>query len=57
MDYTGTRPMTNIAQIDAGTGHTCVRKSDATARCFGENGEGELGDGTKTTRHFPVLVG
>jgi alpha-tubulin suppressor-like RCC1 family protein len=57
MDYTGAHPMTNIAQIDAGTGHTCVRKSDATARCFGENGEGELGDGTKTTRHFPVLVG
>jgi alpha-tubulin suppressor-like RCC1 family protein len=57
MDSTGAHPMTGVAQIDAGTGHTCVRKSDSTARCFGENGEGELGDGTKTTRHFPVLVG
>jgi alpha-tubulin suppressor-like RCC1 family protein len=57
MDYTGTRSMPSVAKIVAGTGHTCVRKSDGTARCFGENGEGELGNGTRTTHHFPVGVG
>jgi alpha-tubulin suppressor-like RCC1 family protein len=56
MNSTGSQPLTNIAQIDAGTGHTCARMSGGTARCFGENAEGELGDGTTTTRHFPVLV-
>jgi hypothetical protein len=56
MDSTGTQPLTNVAEIETGIGHTCVRMSDATARCFGENGEGELGDGTKTTSHFPVTV-
>ena len=57
MDSTGSQPITNVTQISTGLGHTCVRKSNATAQCLGENGEGEVGDGTNATRHFPVPVG
>jgi alpha-tubulin suppressor-like RCC1 family protein len=57
MDSTGSRPIMNLTQIRAGLGHTCVRMSNGTAQCFGENAEGELGDGTTTARHFPVVVG
>jgi alpha-tubulin suppressor-like RCC1 family protein len=57
MDPTGTQTLTNIAQIDAGTGHNCVRMSNGTAASFGENAEGELGDGSTTNSHFPVGVG
>jgi alpha-tubulin suppressor-like RCC1 family protein len=57
MNSTGSQPLRNIAQIDAGTAHTCVRMSDGTAGSFGENAEGELGDGTTTQSHFVVAVG
>ncbi len=57
MDSTGTRTMAGVAQISAGRGHTCVLKSDGTARCFGESGEGEMGNGTRGTRHFATRVG
>ena len=57
MDTTGSQRMRDVTQISTGTGHTCVRKGDGTAQCFGENGEGELGDGTRTSRHFAVTVG
>jgi alpha-tubulin suppressor-like RCC1 family protein len=56
MDSTGSQPLRNVTQVSTGVGHTCVLESDHTVRCFGENGEGELGDGTRTSRHFPVSV-
>ena len=44
-------------QLKAGELHTCgVRYSDRTAYCWGDNGKGELGDGTTTTRLKPVPV-
>ena len=36
--------------------HTCALLRDAQAMCWGLNGDGELGDGTLTTRHAPVAV-
>ncbi len=36
----------NAATIAAGNGHSCARRPDGTARCWGRNTEGELGDGT-----------
>jgi alpha-tubulin suppressor-like RCC1 family protein len=37
--------------------HTCaLAKSDHRAFCWGYNGNGQLGDGTKTERHAPVAV-
>src|SRR3954462_15008993 len=44
-----------FAQISAGTEHTCAVTTDSKAYCWGENGSGELGDGTTTSRTTPVL--
>ncbi len=38
--------LTDIVSIDAGTFHTCAVLADGTARCWGWNGNGELGNGT-----------
>lgn len=36
--------------------HTCAVLGDGTARCWGCNKNGQLGDGTTTDRRVPVLV-
>jgi alpha-tubulin suppressor-like RCC1 family protein len=38
-------------------GTTCAVKSDGTLWCWGYNGDGQLGDGTKSTRYTPARVG
>ena len=43
-------------QLAAGTEHTCGLTSDGTAYCWGSNANGQLGDGTTTTRNAPVAV-
>ena len=35
---------------------SCARAADGTARCWGRNGNGQLGDGTTTDRPAPVTV-
>ena len=57
----GTATLVHIAQITTGGGssggdHTCVRLLAKTALCWGGNTFGQLGDGTKVTRHRPVIV-
>jgi len=37
-------------EVRAGDSFTCARLDDASVRCWGANGEGELGIGTSTTR-------
>ncbi len=37
--------------------HACALIGDGTARCWGENGTGQLGDGTTSQRNAPVAVG
>ncbi|MBL8777222.1 MAG: hypothetical protein JNK12_14865 [Acidimicrobiales bacterium] len=52
----GTGPLTNVTQLAAGSNHTCALLGDGTVRCFGENGQGQIGDGTTTARLLPKLV-
>jgi alpha-tubulin suppressor-like RCC1 family protein len=43
-------------EIAAGGAHVCVRMSDGTARCWGENAKGQLGDGTTVKRATPAPI-
>jgi len=52
----GVSVLSGVAQISAGEESTCVRLTDGTARCWGSNGNGRLGDGTIDNRLNPVEV-
>jgi len=43
-------------QISAGGFHSCALLADTTIRCWGNNVEGALGDGTNTDSNTPVAV-
>jgi alpha-tubulin suppressor-like RCC1 family protein len=47
----------NVTGIAVGDYHTCARIADGTARCWGSNSTGALGDGTTKDSPFPVQVG
>lgn len=47
---------TETPRIAAGDGHTCVLTSAGGVRCWGNNSDGELGDGTNEDRPTPVNV-
>ena len=48
--------LSNAVAIAAGDHHTCALLGDGTARCWGDNSNGQLGDNTTTDRHTPVTV-
>jgi alpha-tubulin suppressor-like RCC1 family protein len=48
--------ITNAISITAGAEHTCAVLADGTARCWGRNDAGQLGDGTTTDRSTPTPV-
>ncbi len=52
----GTGSLTGVSRIVTGRVHTCARLSDGTARCWGANANGQIGDGTTTQRLLPVVV-
>jgi alpha-tubulin suppressor-like RCC1 family protein len=43
-----------VEQVVVGQSASCARLTDGTARCWGLNNFGQLGDGTMTTRATPV---
>ncbi|PKN23654.1 MAG: hypothetical protein CVU65_13865 [Deltaproteobacteria bacterium HGW-Deltaproteobacteria-22] len=47
---------TGVTAISAGMYHTCVIKTDGSVWCWGNNGMGQLGDGTTTARLVPTAV-
>lgn len=42
--------------VTAGDFSTCGLRTDGAAWCWGRNDAGQLGDGTRTERHAPVVV-
>ena len=49
--------ITNATQITVSGDHTCALLADATVKCWGSNGYGELGDPTRVTNSStPVAV-
>jgi alpha-tubulin suppressor-like RCC1 family protein len=48
--------LTGVRAMDGGTSHTCVLFIDGTVKCWGENDQGQLGDGTFTYSATPVAV-
>jgi alpha-tubulin suppressor-like RCC1 family protein len=46
----------NIRTLDGGINHTVALIADGTARAWGNNQFGQLGDGTTTQRTLPVTV-
>jgi len=47
---------TNVSAISAGDYYMAARKLDGTVWAWGDNGSGQLGDGTTIERHTPVQV-
>ena len=46
----------NIWQLDSGGSHTCARRADGRALCWGTNARGQLGDGTTADHDTPAVV-
>ena len=52
----GPGALTNVTALDLGASGACARLSNGQARCWGLNTEGQVGDGTRTTRPRPKPV-
>jgi alpha-tubulin suppressor-like RCC1 family protein len=48
--------LTEVVELSAGDNHTCARRRDGGVRCWGDNGVGQLGDGTSALRRAPVAA-
>jgi alpha-tubulin suppressor-like RCC1 family protein len=47
---------TGVASVSTGVAHSCAVTGGGSARCWGDNSSGQLGDGTTTARRTPVDV-
>jgi alpha-tubulin suppressor-like RCC1 family protein len=48
--------MDNVVAISAGWGHSLAVKTDGSLWAWGQNGFGQLGDGTTKNRSAPVKI-
>lgn len=48
--------LSSVAQLAAGTSHTCARRADGSAACWGDNRYGQLGDGSRQGTSTPTPV-
>ena len=48
---------TGVRGLTAGSDYTCALGESGSVQCWGNNQEGQLGDGTKWSRWTPVAVG
>ncbi len=46
----------DVRQVSAGENHTCATMTNGQVRCWGANGNGQLGTGDRTERHRPTPV-
>ena len=51
----GTLSAMNAAELAVGYRHTCIRRTDGTIYCWGDNAFGQLGDDTTIDNLVPVL--
>ena len=52
----GGSPLTGVSAVTASTSFTCALLATGRVKCWGYNGDGELGDGTTTDRSLPTDV-
>ena len=45
-----------ITSINSGNTHSCAILDDGSVRCWGDNKNGQLGDGTRTNSIIPILA-
>ncbi len=50
------KDLKKVAQIAAGTNHTCALLEDGTLRCWGGNGSGQLGNNSIVDSRIPVRM-
>jgi len=51
-----TVPVGTVVDVAAGYSHTCALTTEGRVFCWGQNNQGQLGDGTQTMRAAPVEV-
>lgn len=56
LDADGSGPFKDAVDLAAGQGHVCIRKSDKTLHCFGNNANGQLGIGSTMDGLLPAQV-
>lgn len=48
--------LNNVKKLGLGYSHGCALINDGTVKCWGENTNGQLGNGTNTNSNFPINV-